>query len=281
MSASISQRFQRIPSLQKEREAEYSRQASETEGLLRRLRETRAEAERAAKDEIEATRRMQVEEFSRHPDMLAWQRDIRETEGKVREWSRNAERRSQQLRELIAGLEQQLRRKQDELDRVQSELARSGQQEYQLRGQIAELESQRTALQGQLQSAIIDKDDISHHIQPAHADHLRLAKELEQLRAQKDEVSRQWEGLKGRETSLTTSRDTLNRELESLRGELGEWERRMAVIAEQIRKAEALFAEAQSMCQQHQAVLNQANQERQVVGSQVSQLLEKRTVPFP
>lgn len=277
MSSSVSQRFQRIPALQKEREAEYGKQAAEADRLLQRLRDTRIEAERAAKEEIEQTRRLQLEEFYRHPEYTGWLKELKDMESKAKEWSREGERRSQQLREIIAGLERQLNRKQEELERVRAEIGRRGDEEARLRKEITDLESEFGTLQASFNEAKREQESLDGRMAPAHEECRRLRTEIDKLKIEKDGVKGEWEKLRSRESMLVSTREGILREIEGLRGELANWEQRMAEIGEQINRAMGLFTEAQSMAQQRQKAVEQANREREGLGQQVEAFLRQKT----
>lgn len=85
---SLSERFKRLPEEQQLRSEESARQASEASELLKRLRTTRQEAERVAKEEIERTRRVQREELEVHPEVVDLKRRLRNAERERDIWER-------------------------------------------------------------------------------------------------------------------------------------------------------------------------------------------------
>lgn len=268
-SPSISQRFGRLPDIQKAREQEYEKQAESAERLFYSLRETRREAERLAKDEIERTRRVQVEEFRRHPEMQKWQKSTREAEQQVRVWSVDAERRSQQLRETIAMLEQKLGKKQAELDRIQAEMGGLRGEEERLRGELGRLELELMGARDQVSRLRADEDSNGTRLQPVLLEHNRLQKNIEELKRRRAEVGRQYDQLSTREAALNATRDALLREIEGLRSNLAAWETRMAEIMAGFRRAEELQAEAQWMIQQHQKNMDKINADRDTFAGQL------------
>lgn len=85
---SLSERFKRLPEEQQLRNEESARQAREASELLRRLKATRQEAERVAKEEIERTRRVQREELEMHPEIVDFKRRLRNAERDRETWER-------------------------------------------------------------------------------------------------------------------------------------------------------------------------------------------------
>jgi hypothetical protein len=86
--SSLSERFKRLPEEQILRTDESARQARETSELLKRLRVTRQEAEKLAKEEIERTRRIQREEVEMHPEVTELKKRLRNAERDKEIWER-------------------------------------------------------------------------------------------------------------------------------------------------------------------------------------------------
>ena len=85
---SLSERFKRLPEEQQLRSEESDRQARDASELLRRLRVTRQEAEKLAKEEIERTRRTQREELEIHPEIVELKKRLRIAEREKDLWER-------------------------------------------------------------------------------------------------------------------------------------------------------------------------------------------------
>lgn len=86
--SSVSERFKRLPEEQILRNEESARQAREASELLKRLRSTRQEAEKLAKEEIERTRRIQREEVEMHPEIVDLKKRLRTAERDKDNWER-------------------------------------------------------------------------------------------------------------------------------------------------------------------------------------------------
>lgn len=86
--SSLSERFKRLPEEQQLRNEESARQAREASELLHRLKATRQEAERVAKEEIERTRRVQREELEVHPEIVDLKKRLRNAERERDLWER-------------------------------------------------------------------------------------------------------------------------------------------------------------------------------------------------
>lgn len=84
----VSERFKRLPEEQSLRNEESARQAREASELLKRLRVTRQEAEKLAKEEIERTRRIQREEIEMHPEVTELKKRLRNAERDKEIWER-------------------------------------------------------------------------------------------------------------------------------------------------------------------------------------------------
>ena len=85
---SVSERFKRLPEEQLLRNEESARQAREASELLKRLKSTRQEAERLAKEEIERTRRMLNEEVEVNPEIVELKRKLRNADREKESWER-------------------------------------------------------------------------------------------------------------------------------------------------------------------------------------------------
>ena len=86
--SSVSERFKRLPEEQILRNEESARQAREASELLKRLRVTRQEAEKLAKEEIDRTRRIQREEVEMHPEVMDLKKRLRNAERDREIWER-------------------------------------------------------------------------------------------------------------------------------------------------------------------------------------------------
>ena len=85
---SLSERFKRLPEEQLLRNEESARQAREASELLKRVRSTRQEAEKVAKEEIDRTRRIQREEVEMHPEVVELKKRLRNAERDKEIWER-------------------------------------------------------------------------------------------------------------------------------------------------------------------------------------------------
>lgn len=275
-SVGVSQRFQRIPSLQQQREVEYGRQAQEAQQLYERLRDTRYEAEKAAKEEIERTRRIQIEEFQRHPEMQQWRRSITDLEQQVKAWSRTAERRSQELRESIAGLERKIFRKQEDLRLVQAQASERANEYGKLRQQVAELEGELSGIRRQFEEARLNESDLSSKVNPAMAEHDRLKKQLEEYKSRRAVIGSEWEGLKSKEADLISQCEILKTEIGRLNEQLKNWDFRLMEINDEYERAKMLQSEAQDFVSQHSNVLSKLRTDKDQYMQQMGQIKSQR-----
>lgn len=221
------------------RNEESARQAREASELLKRLRATRQEAEKVAKEEIDRTRRIQREEVEMHPEVVDLKKRLRNAERDKELWERkqkDLERTYQNELEALkrdeANLVNRFNSAQEEEMKLRNEQEKISRERQDKENRLKDLENQLNTLKREEEVQFIgDVDALKGQI-----------KELESKLPSGD-----YDSLKGQlnqiENEIRTLQDSLDYSLDE-RAKLTEKETQ---AAEDLLKAQRLVSDAKNI----------------------------------
>ena len=202
-SGTLSERFDRLPQMQMERQCEYEDQFNSANTIAKRLAKTRIEAEKVAQLEIERTKRMMEDEVSRHPDFVQFTKDLNDAQLKASRWDYEHQGEKRKLESELSKLKSQEKDAANRLDVVTS---REG-----------ELYSERARLEGEVEDAKIRVDSTKAVMNQFTSDEESCSRSV-------GPIGSQIESIKTSIGSLGPKRSSIEKELQSARSRLQELE---------------------------------------------------------
>lgn len=265
-ASSLASRFSALPQMQEERQIESSFQADQAEQLKLRLEETKGEAERAMREEMDRTRQLELEAVQAHPRMRDW---IERREGVMRrlqEWqaSRGVER--QRWWDEMKGLEHQAAFKRQQLEEL-------GEEQGRLRRLREDIWAEQGRLRTEIEEARRGEAEAMQRLESVRARLDPLQGQLAGLEEQLAKALRRQEDLQAEHSQQRQNQDEQSRRQESLQreqgpllGQMQEQRQRHAKMVDDLARAKEVVREAKAACEEHHGIF--ANLESSVASNE-------------
>lgn len=252
--ASLVSRFSVLPRMQEERQYEANLLAQQAQQNTRRLQETREEAERIMKEEMDRTRRIELDLIERHPTVLRWAMDRAKLQSQMEEW--NASQAEQQRRRQIEWqmLRTRLQAKESLLETFLKEQAESQQKAEQLR-------MERDRLEHELAEARKAENEARARHDLFSTDRLKqqvgdCEKHLAQIMSTLDRMAPEKAAAEANIATMEHQIGQLKMQIDSAGVEAFQCEDRRKTLLNDIERAKTLSLEAQQAADEHRGMLS-------------------------
>lgn len=265
-AGSLATRFSALPQMQEERQIESSFQANQAEQLKLRLEETKGEAERAMREEMDRTRQLELEAVQVHPRMRDW---IERREGMVRqlqEWQASRGMERQRLWEEMKGLEHQAAFKRQQLEELSEEQSRQRRLQEGIWAEQGRLRTEiEEARRGEAE-AMQRLDSTRARLDPLQGQLAGLEEQLAKALRRQEDLQAEYSQQRQDQEELTRRHESLQREQSPLLGQMQEQRQRHAKMMEDVARAKEVVREAKAACEEHYGIF--ANLEGSVASNE-------------
>jgi chromosome segregation ATPase len=253
-AGSLASRFSTLPRMQEEREQESSTQAFQAEALTKRLWETKVQAERIMKEEMDLTQRLEAELINAHPEWNQWHRKKMDIERQSSDWERGKMEERRHLEAQINQFKSALKAREVQLERLFEE-------QVKMDKDFQNLNQERDKLYVQLNEAKAGEDDAKGRLEsvrsqqnPVEQQVMEIERQLSSQQVRLEEVNsalhRAQESFRQRESTM----NELRRRFQATSEDIQRWEGKRKEAEQDVDRAKMLAMEAQSAADEHRGI---------------------------
>jgi len=259
MAETIGSRFggqpvKAVAEMQEARGRESNEQAYNAEQLTTRLGETRAEAERLAKEEIDRSRTLQQEDLEESREWREWNRRLNEVQTAKDRWEQERAKEKQRIEadrnNALKAIEEKQRALQSwmELDRQLGETRTEMLERLNLeKANLQEAEGKLSSLQAR-------QHDLRSRLEPLMDEQRSLTQEEERLRAEElPGIDSQLRAERQKRDQLESQRASLQQAMETEQRRAKQWEDRRVELLLLAEEARRVFGAADGIKEERQA----------------------------